>query len=311
MRDTKGNRRFYGGEPDGNGGCTRIESAILTAEATGAPGGGRGDFHWALTYVVDISGNTMRFNYDEAAGVQIGRDGSPLLGVSMYLREILYTGFNDSSVDKPAYRATFLRDGDIASDGAPNPSSVTPRSDITVDAGGGAPVVTRDLLREVRVEYLPEGFYTDPVASPPRIVKGWILEYDVEGPFDKSLLTRIGQYGADDGGAEPVHAWHEFTWFDDVTDAAGNYDGFADPDEWGTGNESNLVNIAAQSALGTSWRAGGDGGAYIGFNPAAPSKIGSFGGSFNIAGGGSEEVSTLLDLNGDGLPDKVYLSGEA
>ncbi len=69
------------------------------------------------------------------------------------------------------------------------------------------------------------------------------------------------------------------------------------------------ANIAATSALGTAFRGGADGGAYFGFNPLIPSKIGSFGGSFNVAGGRTDEVSSLLDLNGDGLPDKVSLSG--
>ncbi len=79
---------------------------------------------------------------------------------------------------------------------------------------------------------------------------------------------------------------------------------------WGSGGLE-LVNIAAESALGTSWRAGADGGAYIGFNPVMPSKVGSFGGSFNIAGGQSNDVSTLLDLNGDSLPDKVFVDGSS
>lgn len=312
VRDTNGNRKFYGGEPDGNGGCTRIESAILTAEPTGVDGGGRGDYHWALTYVVDISGNTMRYSYDELTGVQIGRTGSAAIGVSLYLREVVYTGFDDAAMNRPAYRVRFLRDGDIAADPAPNPSNVARRSDIMVDASTGAPVVTRELLREVTVEYLPAGYYDQPRSEQARLVKGWILEYDVTSPFDKTLLTRVGQYGATAQGAgQPVHAWHDFAWYDEVTDGNGKYRGFAPSEEWGTGNEANRVNIAAESALGTSYRGGADGGAYIGFNPISPSKTGSFGGSFNIAGGLSGEVSTLLDLNGDNLPDKVYLDGNS
>ena len=84
VADTKGNHRWYGGEPDGQGGCTRDETAILTAPATGAPGGVDGDFQWALTYVVDVSGNTTRFKYDELTGVPIGQ-GGPAIGVSSYL----------------------------------------------------------------------------------------------------------------------------------------------------------------------------------------------------------------------------------
>jgi RHS repeat-associated protein len=120
-------------------------------------------------------------------------------------------------------------------------------------------------------------------------------------------LTRVGQFGSRGAGTE--HAWHEFAWFDDVTDPdTGAYVGFGDPEQWGSRTDTTRVNIAAESALGTSWRAGADGGAYIGFNPVLPSKIGSFGGSLGVAGGQSNDVTTLIDLDGDGLPDKVWVT---
>ena len=239
----------------------------------------------------------MRFSYDKLSSVAIGRASSGAIGVSLYLREIRYTGFRFAAApDQPAYLVRFLRDGDVTGE--------TPRRDVNVDASAGQPVVTRDLLRGVEVEYLGPVYYRS--VAPAQLVKGWTLEYQ-NGPFDKSLLTRVGQYGS--GGRGTEHAWHEFAWFDDVTDGAGNYTGFGAAEEWGNGNDAGKVNIAAESALGTSWRAGADGGAYIGFNPIIPSKIGSFGGSFGIAGGRTTEVSTLVDLDGDGLPDKVWVDG--
>lgn len=297
VEDTQGNHQWYGGVPDGSGGCTRVESAILTAPATGVPGGVAGDYHWALTYVEDISGNTMRFAYDELTTVPIGLAATADIGVSLYLSEITYTGFNlGTAPDHPAYRVSFLRDEDVTGE--------TARLDVSVDAVAGQPVVTRDLLRGVQVHYLGPDFYS--AAAAPVLVKGWTLRY-ANGPFDKSLLTGVGQYGT--GGPGTEHAWHEFTWHDDVTNAVtGAYEGFSGPEQWGNRNNTDLVNIAAESALGTSFRGGAEGGAYIGFNPGIPNKIGSFGGSFNIAGGQTNEVSTLVDLDGDGLPDKVWVS---
>jgi hypothetical protein len=35
-------------------------------------------------------------------------------------------------------------------------------------------------------------------------------------------------------------------------------------------------------------------------------KVGSFGGSLQIGGGATEAIAEWLDINGDGLPDKVY-----
>lgn len=298
IEDTQGNHNWYGGEPDGLGGCTRIESAILTAPATGVSGGVSGDHHWALAYVEDISGNTMRFSYDEINDVPIGLQSSTDIGVSLYLREITYTGFNlPTAPDEPAYRVRFLRDGDVTGE--------SQRLDVNIDASAGQPVVTRDLLRGVQIHYLGPDFYSATPAAP-ELVKGWTLRYE-DGPFDKSLLTGVGQYGS--GGPGTEHAWNEFTWFDDVTDpATGEYAGFSDPQQWGNRTDTDRVNIAAESALGTSYRGGADGGAYIGFNPGIPSKIGSFGGSFSIAGGQTNEVGTLVDLDGDGLPDKVWVT---
>ncbi len=40
--------------------------------------------------------------------------------------------------------------------------------------------------------------------------------------------------------------------------------------------------------------------------PIDPLKVGSFGGSLQIGGGATEAIAEWLDINGDGLPDKVY-----
>jgi hypothetical protein len=296
VADTEGNHFWYGGAPDASGNCVRDESAILTALPTGVPGGVSGDYHWALTYVEDISGNIMRFSYDELTDVPIGRQSEALIGVSLYLREITYTGFRFAGAPgQPAYRVRFLRDDDLLI------PAVDRRRDVSVDASAGQPVVTRDLLRGVEVNYLSPAYHTAGAAA--QLIKGWTLQYE-NGPFDKSLLTRVGQYGS--GGPGTEHAWHEFTWFDDVTNPTTGYEGFSAPEQWGNRDDTDLVNIASESALGTSWRAGADGGAYIGFNPVLPLKVGSFGGSFNIAGGQQNEVSILVDLDGDSLPDKVW-----
>ena len=58
--------------------------------------------------------------------------------MSLYLREIRYTGFRytDDTPDQPAYVVRFLRDGDVTGE--------TARRDVSVDASTGQPVVTRD-----------------------------------------------------------------------------------------------------------------------------------------------------------------------
>lgn len=299
VTDKDGTNRWYGGSPDGQG------QVLTTADGNA--------FHWPLTYVEDISGNVMRYRYDIEQGAGYGgSDAGP--GVSSYLREITYTGFDvepdsEGVVDAPPYRVLFLRDGDVgaATDGTVAVDGpVAPRPDVLVDAAAGAPVVTAELLREIQVRYHGPG----EADAPGELLGGYVLAHET-GPFDKTLLRRVGQFGGDG----VVEAWHEIGWHDDVPRGEdGGYDLFGDAVRWDSTTDSGVEtgsNVEAESALSTTGRGGGDGGAYIGFNPVAPSKVGSFGGSFNISGGKAEDITTLMDMDGDSLPDRVYVEGDA
>ncbi|MDO8150871.1 SpvB/TcaC N-terminal domain-containing protein [Isoptericola sp. b408] len=305
VTDKDGNDRWYGGDPDGQG-------QVLTTAAGNA-------FHWPLTYVEDISGNVMRFEYDTATGVGYGSSSSGP-GLEMYLREITYTGFDvepdsEGVVDDPPYSVYFLRDGDVGGTTVASGGSVDARPDPLVDASGGAPVVTADLLREIQVRYHAPGARTDDgpgeidAGNLGELLGGYALEYKT-GPFDKSLVKRVGQFGGDG----VVEAWHRMKWFDDVPRDGDAFDLFGDPVRWDTDTDSSVStgsNVSASSALATSFRGGAEGGSYIGFNPVAPSKIGSFGGSFNLSGGNSEDVTTFMDMDGDSLPDRVWVENGA
>ena len=105
-------------------------------------------------------------------------------------------------------------------------------------------------------------------------------------------------------------ATHTFTYNDQVSTGPDSYDGFAADD----GLEHRLRPArpptprrqAAIGALGSSESNSGEGHAYIGFNPISPAKVGSFGGSLQIGGGATEAIAEWIDINGDGLSDKVY-----
>ena len=134
---------------------------------------------------------------------------------------------------------------------------------------------------------------------------------DVDGAIRRALLEPIGSPSLPQPtSAKPSAPTRAIgrPQADDVPTAEANvwlHNGLYTLDE----SLTPVPDIAAESALGTSWRAGADGGSYIGFNPIIPSKIGSFGGSFNIAGGRSGEVSTMIDLNGDGTIDPQSETG--
>lgn len=301
--DKLGNHYWYGGFPDcggPNGGAdcvgpdgtipsTRDDSAILRDDEGNA-------YRWALSAQRDIGVNVIRYFYETVPGERVGLDGETM-GRQLYLTRIRYTEAAPASGHPPdaPYEIRLLRDDDIS----PAP---TPRKDIIIDARGGFLEVTSDLLRRIEV------WYGAPNGGAPRtydtLVRRYILNY-TEGAFGKSLLSSIDQAGADG----VVVATHTFQYYDDVRDATGAYDGFADAEDWDTGDdglEQLLLGPQELSVLGASETNSGDGHVYVGFNASNPTKNGSFGGSLTINGGATEGLAEFLDINGDGLPDKVF-----
>jgi RHS repeat-associated protein len=308
--DKNGAHFWYGGFPDGGGPNGdglggRDDSAILRDDNGNA-------YRWALSAQRDVGVNGVRYYYETVQGARVGADGVTF-GKQLYLKRIQYTVTSPASgcdanvvppcatsnPPDPAYEVRLLRDGDIT----PQP---VPRRDVIVDAHGGVVQVTSDLLRRIEV------WYGEPNGGADRnfniLARRYNLNY-VEGAFGKSLLKSIDQVGSD--GA--VFATNTFDYYDEVRDASGNYHGFDAPRPWNTQTDNlheDLIGAVPISALGGSLSNGGGFRIYIGFNPGDdPLKDGSFGGDLALKGGDSEASAEFLDINGDGLPDKVFRSG--
>lgn len=284
VTDKNGTTRLYGARSHydaASGGyvATRDATAILTDSA-------HHEFRWGLTQVRDISGNTVEYTYKTATGHDVGAAKADI-GQELYLTDIAYTGsVANGNDDDPAYEVKLVRDGDL---------NETARRDVVINAKGGFLEVTADLLRHVDIYHRNA------------LVKRYDISYTA-GAFGKSLLTSVGVAGSDG----KIWQRHTFDYYDEVRDGQGNYNGFATPQAWSTGSDNlheNLLSAQAISALGGSLTQGGDGRAYIGFNLADPLKDGSFGGSIAIKGGDTEAKAEMLDINGDGLPDKVFVDG--
>lgn len=292
--DKLGNHFWYGGFPDDGGPNGDIpggrdDSAILKDDQGNA-------YRWALSAKRDVGVNVVRYFYETVSGQRVGAE-STTLGKQLYLKSIHYTEAATVSGEPPdpPYEIRFLRDGAIS----PAP---TPRKDVIIDARGGFLEVTSDLLRRIEVWYgAPNG---GAARTYDTLVKRYSLNY-VEGAFGKSLLRSVDQAGADG----VVYATHLFDYYDDVRNQNGAYNGFADAQNWNTGNDSleqTLLGPQDISALGASETNTGDFHMYVGFNLSNPTKTGSFGGSLTIKGGATEGLAEFLDINGDGLPDKVF-----
>lgn len=300
--DKSGTRYFYGATSNGLN-----PNAILTDSQGNI-------FKWALGQVLDLNGNGVVYQYDSVCdtGFHIcstpvtppiippqlsyrlympvhALDANPSVGATavvgsqLYLRKINYTQFNGLP---GAYTIEFLRDSQL-----PN---YTRRPDVIINARGGFKMVTAELLKQVRVTLNGE------------LIRRYDLSYQ-EGAFRKTLLTAVTQLGED----ETPFNTHSFTYYDDVR-VGGAYDGFAPSSDWNPQNDSvdaAFIGVGQASAIGGSLINSIGAHIYLGFNPLLPTKNLSVGGKVGFNHSQSNGVLSLLDINGDNLPDKVFKNG--
>lgn len=263
-----GTRQFFGGAP-----ATGPDPAAQLTDASGNV------FEWALEQSVDLDGNTVNYTYAHVSDA--GISGGTVMGTNIYPQSINYTGSPGAA---GAYTVTFVRDRDQAGS--------TRRPDVMMSARGGFLMVTADLLKEIDVS-----FNGQPVRS-------YRLAYTT-GAFNKTLLESVTQLGANGD----VFNTHTFSYYNDAQDANGDYNGFSSPTVVNTGNDNVTAGLLGQgqaSALSGNESTSVGGHLYVGFNPVAPTKEGSAGAKVGFTQTSSDGVLAMIDLNGDGLPDKVF-----
>ncbi len=303
VRDKQGNVRWYGGHPD-SGGPAPERTATIDESAIVTDRHGNG-VRWLLSAERDVGVNLITYHYDTLHyqsrdggwdAVDTCTDTSRICGKHTYLSRIDYTA--EATVDgaeDPAYQVHFELDGGG-------------RLDPVVDATGGYVDVLVERLDHVTVLHGEPPATAGGARSYDELAVRYDLTYLDGTPFGKSLLGSVEQSGGD----EDETARHTFTYFDDVRDDDA-YAGFEDSTEWATGDDletrSMLDTDVEPGALGVSESNSAEGHAYLGFNPTMPNKVGSFGGSLQVGGGQTDAVSEWMDINGDALPDKVWLDG--
>ena len=270
---------------------------------------------WLLSAKRDIGVNLIRYEYETVEyefdgtnwGVADCDPASELCGQHTYFDRILYTDATSAIADRngPPYEIDFLRESDPLLAG----SGDLVRADPIVDAGLGYVDVVVDRLARVEVKH-----GAAPASGTARTYNSIAARYEFNygtGRFGKSLLTEMIQ------GVDDPHV-HELEYYDDLTGTT-TVDGFAtgvDLDTApGSGAEGDVSDItfldttADVSALGGGETNAGSGNLYIGFNPISPSKTFSVGVGLELSGGDTEAIVEWTDLNGDNLPDKVFLDG--
>src|SRR5262245_60033276 len=284
VTDKRGTRYTYGG-------CA--ETSDPATACTLRDGAGN-IFRWALREVRDRHGNGMTYAYTRV--MDVGVDGGSVPGYQLYLREINYAQSNGQT---GAYTVAFKRGSEL---GQPR------RPDVVIDARGGFKMVTADLLKQIEVTFDSQ------------LVRRYDLQYE-EGAFKKTRLKSVTQQGED---GTPFHT-HTFAYHDEVRSGPTAYQGFGPAEDWNTGGDNvdwstqtgtpndallgplgDFLGFGGASALSGSIGDSVGGHVYVGFNLASPSKNLSAGGKVGFTFSDDDTVLTLLDIDGDRLPDKLY-----
>jgi RHS repeat-associated protein len=273
VTDKQGTRFFYGGDPS-----TGVDAASTLSDASGNVA------HWALREELDLHGNFVHYFYARVSDPGIA--GSSVMGVQLYISKITYTGNNGA---EGRYSVLFGRDRDV--DGA-----VT-RKDVGITGINGFKQVTADLLRRIDVQL--DG--TD--------IRHYELNYTT-GAFYKTLLAGISQFDA----AGKLFNQHSFDYYNDIA-SGGTLVPLATAKSWLVGSDNvhggmlthiNGFTDEASALSGTS-NVDLSGGVTVSVGFGSPGdKLNSVGGSFSYSSSSSKGLLTMMDINGDGLPDKLF-----
>ncbi|WP_303909107.1 SpvB/TcaC N-terminal domain-containing protein [Thiohalomonas denitrificans] len=291
--DKNGTRNYFGGD-----GSTQKAGATI--------GSSKGVVRWMLVKSIDVHGNTVDYEYEAVCDTGIGKgvcDSNSVNGKQLYLSGIAYTGHSGGD-PKPLYTIDFLRDS--ARSGyqrgyqeAGYDSTTDRRRDVQIDARGGFKQVTAERLWRMVVKY----------DDAP--VRSYELEYE-EGAFGKSLLSALVQEGSD--GTEFNR--HAFSYYDELPkgEQKGEYSIFEPVPEITTPDDE----LFTKTFTGQDFHQtliGGTHGRNQGFNgffgvgvPLLGTEVAGKG-AFSANSSTSEGKVALLDVDGDGKPDKVFLKG--
>ena len=266
VKDKSGVASYYGGTTTG------LETNGVLQDATGNIG------HWALCLQIDLKGNTVSYEYDKKEG-------------ELYLKKVYYTGFGS---EKGNYSVTFIKDSDLGE---------ILRPDVQVSARLGFKQNCNVLLRKIEVRFKDQ------------MIRSYQLNYTL-GAFKKTLLKEIAQYDSQSN----LFYTNKMDYYDDVRDSSGKYNPFGVEQQWtvsdnkltspiplistllpvGFNGFQPLVSSSSGSSTGINYRVG------IGLCGVGAFRQNTVGGHGGNSWGDSKTSVLLEDLDGDGLPDKVF-----
>ena len=247
---------------------------------------------WKLEKVEDLFGNYMEYHY--AAEERFVDAAKTVTGRSIVLDKIEYTK-HPFHIQR-FYRVEFIRQADCK------------RTDRQINGRYGFLTYAADLLEEVRVSWVE---LTGGAGENVEPIRSYKFQYTADKTFGKTLLKSITQVG--DKGSD--FNTHSFEYLDEIrTGPANTPVPYGNAQNWDLKKDNlkgDLPVLAKNSTAigGTKSRMAG-GSFYIGAGPndwSLGSKSNTIGGQFGGSVSGNEGVNTLADINGDALPDKVFV----
>jgi len=238
---------------------------------------------WSLVEERDLDDNFVKYDYAIQADKGVA-DPDATDGYQTYLKCVTYTGHGS---ENGKYSILFSRDRDMP--------DYKRRTDVIINARYGFKQVSADLLKRIVIKFNSE------------TIRSYELNYE-DGAFFKTLLTSITE--KDSEGS--VFNTHTFEYFDEVRNN-GNYIPFEDENEFtvppDTVTGDDLMSWAAVNATGGSKSKSWGLGSYIGvgWDNIVTSKGNSGGFDYDYDQGKNEGLMALVDIDGDGLDDRVFV----
>lgn len=271
--DKNGTRYFYG---------TNSDSRLKNYRNPDGTIGSNGNIYmWCLERILDTNGNTILYSYNHDKEIT-GSVGEPY--TQIYLQKITYTG--SGSAEGP-FSIEFNRDLD---------DDQNLRKDVVSDCRGGFQTYMHHLLKSIDVKLNNT------------IIRKYLLTYKT-GQFNKTLLKKIDQYG-EGGVISPTNLFntHDIEYYDEV--------GIEGDNNKLNGFDSNIYEYVNSNTpyLNYTTEISGDLNSFVGITEKilplmTPEKQNSIGFVLGIDLKDSEQKSMLVDIDGDGLLDIVFMQG--
>ncbi|GEM_PF-451493 len=278
---------------------------------------------WFLAEIRDLNGNFV--SYDYTLVQHSGYPGDNNMGKQKYLSSIQYTG-HGSTPGK--YTVEFLR----------NTHSQT-RGDVFVNARNGFKEVTADLLTQIKVKYdgnlIRSYFLKYKTGGYSKSLLCMVVQTneDETGLGYLNTLEQVCDMPTENIQVPEYYKIHKFDYhgmpeelFSEPVEFAGNASSIGDLSVSSFSNLVSLVKTTTQFSieqlmpgvlfnpqkhvLSMSQDVGFGGGLGIYFGVGKTNtKNFSIGGSYNLAGNWNATQTLLMDIDGNGIPDRVFKNG--